>query len=1090
MKMRNLFFVSAVSLMTVLLASCSDDSTPVIQDNCQCPEGQVCSESGTCYDNPECAKCTGDTVCVGGVCYAPTEPCAACDSNQVCVGEECYNLDSPCASCAPEQVCRNNKCLEADDPCAQCSNGQVCRHGKCLDGTDPCFKCSATQICHQGTCYEPDDPCAQCDEAQICHLGKCFEADDPCVQCQETEICYMGECKDAATTCIPACEGLDVCVDGECVPCQKPCAGACCGEGQQCDPVLNTCKNPCTDGSATCKGMCCMRGQICDPSFGCAAVCEQPKTRCDNVSIGISICCAQGSVCEDGLCKEDCRGGVRCNEVCCEVGDVCEENTCKIACDASTHTRCGENEEFCCDNATELCLYNVCLPRGKACETSNHCSFEEFCDESTKTCVLIENVPSTCTVHPATGPFTPKLQWHWPADLPGGKPSTFPDFVQVMNTPSVMNLTDDNGDGKIDENDIPDVIFTAFKTWDYTGDHALRVVSGDTGQEIASYHTTEFRWEHAPAVAKVNHDEYPEIVVRLASGNSKVLNLVPKKDASGYELVDVGTLPGYGARFANLDGSEYPQVITTSGLFRYSEDTNGVGTWTAVCSVGFGGWGGYTIADLDGDGISEIVGSNIYDKDCKKISTDTISGSPALADVDLVDDHENGRLEVEQIMMVAGGTGGNGTLRPAPGTVAVYKVFKNDDGTYRRERVWIKDMPFNYEKANQMLQSYGYKATDGTVATCDKKITDVANSNAASSTNEYKEWRRRYTCQTGGGPLVVADFNGDKKPDIGLVTASSYVVFDAHGDVLWADFTTTDFSSKATGSTLFDFEGDGVSEILYADEVEFHVYKGPGSGVIDAKYGYCSAELLIDPIPNSSGTLNEYPIVVDVDNDGSSEIVIAANDYGNPGVGKQHGVRVFEDPTGHWVRTRRVWNQFDYHVTNINEDGTVPKTEQQSWKVKSLNNFRQNVQPGGLFNAPNLLAESLTSSQDLCEPEAQILALKATLSNKGSLGIRAGLSVRFYADNVNGTSESAFLGEVLVPEILTPGKTLSVTLQWDHMGVLGNSAERVAIETPVDIRFVLDEPKPDKDRGDFIECIEDDNSASASQVKGCPDQVN
>ncbi len=1083
------FILSIVSLTAVILSSCSNDAQ---QDGlCVCEENQVCSEAGICYDNAACASCKIEQVCVGGICYDASHACAVCDAAQVCFDETCYDADAPCAQCTDGQVCRNNQCLDADDPCAKCDKYEVCRNDQCLKATDPCAKCQEGQVCHQKTCYNADEPCAKCDETEICNKDICYAPDDPCARCRDTEICYMGECADAATTCIPACEGSDICVEGQCEPCPTPCGDACCKEGTACDWVKQVCNPICDNDIPRCNTVCCQNNSVCDPEFGhCAAICGETETRCDDPIYGISYCCNADQVCEDSRCKEDCKGGVRCNEVCCAVGDVCEENTCKIACDAATHTRCGENEEFCCDNATELCLYGSCLPRGKACETSNDCSFEEFCDESTKTCVLIENVPATCTVHPATGPFTPMLQWHWPNDLPNGKPTVFPDFVQVMSTPSVMNLTDDNGDGKIDENDIPDVIFTAFKNGAYQTDCALHVISGDTGHEIATYHTTEFRYDHAPGIAKVNHDEYPEIVVRTASG-SMMLNLVPKTDASGYELKKIADIKGSGARFANLDGGEYPQLITSSGIYTYSEDEAGIGNWTLKCSLSLGNWtGSYTAADLDGDGVSELVGNSIYDKDCKKISTDSISGSPALADVDLADDHENGRLDVEQIMMVSGGQGGNGTLRPPPGTVAVYKIFKNEEGKFYRERVWIKDMPFNYDKANEMLRGYNYKATDGTVAQCDNKIADVANSNAASSTNEYKEWRRRYTCQTGGGPLVVADFNGDKKPDIGLVTASSYVVFDAHGDVLWADFTTTDFSSKATGSTLFDFEGDGISEILYADEVEFHVYKGPGSGIIDEEYGYCSAELLIDPIPNSSGTLNEYPIVVDVDNDGSSEIVISAYDYGTPGVGRQHGVRAFEDPTGHWVRTRRVWNQFDYHVTNINEDGTVPKSEQQNWKIKSLNNFRQNVQPGGLFNAPNLVADAITGDISTCTPESRIMKLTATVSNKGSLGIRAGLEIQFYADNINGTTDSAYLGSAKVTDIMTPGKTSTATLLWDHKGQIAGAAERVTIETPADIRIVVDAPTESKDRGEFIECIEDDNSTTASQIKGCPEQVN
>ena len=66
----------------------------------------------------------------------------------------------------------------------------------------------------------------------------------------------------------------------------------------------------------------------------------------------------------------------------------------------------------------------------------------------------------------------------------------------------------------------------------------------------------------------------------------------------------------------------------------------------------------------------------------------------------------------------------------------------------------------------------------------------------------------------------------------------------------------------------------------------------------------------------------------------------------------QAGVRVFGDAAGNWVRTRRVWNQHAYHITNVDEDGTIPAIESPNWTQPGLNNFRQNKQPGSEFAAP------------------------------------------------------------------------------------------------------------------------------------------
>ncbi|MFN7147761.1 MAG: MopE-related protein, partial [Myxococcota bacterium] len=52
-------------------------------------------------------------------------------------------------------------------------------------------------------------------------------------------------------------------------------------------------------------------------------------------------------------------------------------------------------------------------------------------------------------------------------------------YNQIMMTPVVGNLTDDDADGDIDADDIPDVAFTTFASSGYASAGYLRVVSGD-----------------------------------------------------------------------------------------------------------------------------------------------------------------------------------------------------------------------------------------------------------------------------------------------------------------------------------------------------------------------------------------------------------------------------------------------------------------------------------------------------------------------------------------------------------------------------------------------------------------------------------
>jgi hypothetical protein len=87
--------------------------------------------------------------------------------------------------------------------------------------------------------------------------------------------------------------------------------------------------------------------------------------------------------------------------------------------------------------------------------------------------------------------------------------------------------------------------------------------------------------------------------------------------------------------------------------------------------------------------------------------------------------------------------------------------------------------------------------------------------------------------------------------------------------------------------------------------------------------------------------LIEYPVVADVDNDQSADIVVVSNANGQTG-NFLHTVEVLQDQDKRWIPTRRVWNQNAYHVTNVREDGTIPKTMAKSWQ--RLNTFRTNAQ--------------------------------------------------------------------------------------------------------------------------------------------------
>jgi hypothetical protein len=54
---------------------------------------------------------------------------------------------------------------------------------------------------------------------------------------------------------------------------------------------------------------------------------------------------------------------------------------------------------------------------------------------------------------------------------------------------------------------------------------------------------------------------------------------------------------------------------------------------------------------------------------------------------------------------------------------------------------------------------------------------------------------------------------------------------------------------------------------------------------------------------------------------------------------------VIRDQQDRWIQARRIWNQHTYHVTNVREDGTIPRHEPASWE--RLDTFRTNAQING-----------------------------------------------------------------------------------------------------------------------------------------------
>jgi hypothetical protein len=138
-----------------------------------------------------------------------------------------------------------------------------------------------------------------------------------------------------------------------------------------------------------------------------------------------------------------------------------------------------------------------------------------------------------------------------------------------------------------------------------------------------------------------------------------------------------------------------------------------------------------------------------------------------------------------------------------------------------------------------------------------------------------------------GGPPTVADFDGDGLPELAVASGSAYTVVDIDcgpsprpggicpkgacepgpdpcpPGIAWSR-ATQDASSAITGSSVFDFEGDGHAEAVYADECFVRVYDGATGEVLFSQY-------------RSSCTWYENPVIADVDGNLRADLVVPSN---------------------------------------------------------------------------------------------------------------------------------------------------------------------------------------------------------------------
>jgi CARDB len=791
--------------------------------------------------------------------------------------------------------------------------------------------------------------------------------------------------------------GIDSDVDSEC-PVENQCGTNCCTTGEEC--FLGTCLPTCE--TERCRGVCCESNEECVNSLECLPICD--NTRCGE---NLTTCCDADKICLDGI-------------------------DCAVECNANENL-CGEDLSICCASGS-LCLNNECVIPGDPCGNNYDCPDDSYyCDETINACLPLPTGP-ICEGESTFTEIDPVLEWYWSGTTYLGN-----SYTDSMASPIVGDV---NGDG------IPDIVVVLFANGQYNTDSIIAVLNGagdglGGGELLFTIPSADDPTAPKPfggaAVALANFDDDPglEIVYNVQGGGVRIAD----NDGIGH-VCDTTTYPTcLGSRFSGASNIHIH--------------------------------GGPSVSDLDHDGMPDVIigchalnGRNISDPTLDFVNISGCGRNTVAADLNMDGNPEivdaNHAITIDP--NVPGGVSlWNQSAGIASGFTAVADIIPEIPGP---EVVNIASQFFLIDgQTGAMLIGEGGTLADTTVL-----IPGAGQ----------------------GGAPTVADFDGDGLPEISTAGKAEYVVYDpdcwnpplrAGGQcasnrtdfILWST-PTQDLSSSMTGSSVFDFQGDGPAEVLYNDECFLHIYDG------------LDGSELVDPlIPSSSGTLAEYPLVADVDGDGNAEIIIVSNKYAvsylgcraswkaanvsidllcqltncTPGVactgtcagdemcdssgtcqlpGGTMGVRVYGDANDMWVRTRPIWNQFGYHVTNMEYSNglwNVPPIEQYSWM--SYNNYRQNVQGGALFPVPDLQV-TLTSAA-LCPSEVQLMAV---VYNNGSSSAPVGTEVNFYRTDV---SPPELIATIPITSTILPGG-------WERVTV---SYENVEIDTDMTFQAIIDE---------------------------------
>ena len=294
--------------------------------------------------------------------------------------------------------------------------------------------------------------------------------------------------------------------------------------------------------------------------------------------------------------------------------------------------------------------------------------------------------------------------------------------------------------------------------------------------------------------------------------------------------------------------------------------------------------------------------------------------------------------------------------------------------------------------------------------------------------------------------LVNGNYNGNGVPYhvLGITYDGQAPMLDDRLCLSWA----MQYSDRShnTAMTLFDFNNDGAMDICHRDESTLRVISvatgNDGFGrdyVTLSETAATGGTSLLFSTSVTSGTGFEYPVIADVNMDGSADILITQSSN-NPGPAAPGFITVYEYSGTKWTPGPAVWNQGMYDPRQVREDLKI-----NARPISMLTPFAKNGQTVYPYNNSWVQQPIVVKGYDYVpvvrRPDASLENMEVhvvsttvtevalTIANYGTASVGASSPVSFYNGGMSGNQQvnSTLIGTQTVGVDIFPGEVVTRT---------------------------------------------------------------